>query len=791
MPHFKRKWLSALAACLIACLSGIAVLWYCRSSVLPYVAQEPSELINNLNNTGAVIKSRNQKVLRYLPDKNGDLSHFTPIASHSKHIINAILTAEDRAFFKHSGFNLKAIARASWQNIRHRRVISGASTITQQLARLSNPADRTLKTKILELLNAVHLEDHYCKEKILEVYINSVSLIGNIRGASLASKVLFNRHPSRVSLAQAATLAALIQAPSRLSPFTNKGNQALLRRRNWILKEMYNLGYCDKSEYQQALIERLPTRRNRLPVRAGHFCDWITKINPEFTGTVLTTIDTQMQTFLQLTTSAHINAVREKGAAQISAVILCANNLEILAMTGSAEYGPVGRGYNNGVIARRSGGSILKPFLYSLAFDRNFWPAQITPDTLENYTTPHGDYIPANANRKAYGPVSLRNALGNSLNISAVKLLKELGTDNFYHLLNDLKILKQDNRCAQHFGLGLAIGNSEVRLLDVATAFGVFVNEGTLKSLKYLKGQSQNSMRIFSNESAYMTFDILSDPRARLLTFGNPSYFNFNQPIALKTGTSTNYRDSWLVAANKDYIVGIWIGNFCGSPTNGLTGATAAGPILKDIFDELLRGKPVRTVLPPDGIKTAKLCSVSGQRPGKGCLSIKKDYIKSNQILENCKIHQPDKLKHNLSAEYASWINERRKTISIDNFSFPVKLGDPYEIPGISKQNPQNETTKNNRISVGRNNISDGHVRIVSPHNGDRFVFSTVMPTYAHLRAIPESPAKEVQWIINGREIIATPPPYEAHIPLEPGVYRINAIAENMSSDEIVIRVER
>lgn len=784
-----------LLAGLITAAGIVALLWFFRGSLLPMVSENPQHYLAMRFGSGGALTDRRGQLLRVYSDKNGDLSVYTGLASHSSDLIEAILIAEDRNFYSHPGFDLLAIARAAWQNLVNRRVVSGASTISQQLMRVIRPAPRTLSSKLQELLMALWLEHDIDKSQILEYYINAVSMFGNVRGINLAAHLLFGKSPDMLNLGESAALAAAIQAPGRFDPFSITGNKQLRRRRDWVLRQMLKHGKCTRTEYNNAVKINIPTYRRKLPFNAPHFCDLTSALFEQPLGKQQTTIDLDLQNFLHATIRAHLPRLMKSGAAQMSAMIADSRTLEILAMSGSSEYGPLAGGFNNACIAHRSGGSVLKPFLYALALENGYYPSYVLPDTMQSFKTPQGEYQPYNANRRSYGPVSIRTALGNSLNTAAIKMINQLGIRPFFSLLVDLEILQSRTGAADFFGLGLAIGNPEIRMLDLVRAYGVFRNAGMLKSLKFFTGQAQQIKQVLSPQSSYLIYDILADPTARLFTFGNPAFFTSKRPVAIKTGTSTEYRDCWLAAVNAEFILAIWVGNFNGAPTRALSGATACGPIFKNLIDFLEDYRKEGRISKPKGIRQVLVCSTSGQAVSDYCPNSGYDLFSSlSREPEICSFHRSSGDSHELSSDYASWIKDRRRHLDHDPFrlSGNLNVGDPWQLVGIEPIIAKTTISSGPLLlkSTSPGSVYGG-VKIVSPHSGDRYVMATGHENFALLRALPEAPVEEVVWLINGREFIRTAPPYEAYWPLSPGRHRISAITDSDAADEVEIFVER
>lgn len=783
---------AALLLGIFALLGTFAWVW--RESMLPFICDDPLPFIEKHFADGGALTDRNGRILRVFPTGSGDFSVYSPLASHSAELIGAILTAEDRNFFQHPGFDAAAILRAAWQNVSNSRVVSGASTITQQLIRVVRPRPRNLATKISELFMAIRLEGSLSKDQILERYLNAVSMFGNVRGINMAANLLFGKSVEMLNLGESAALAAAIQAPGRFDPFSVAGNQRLMRRRTWVLNEMLRAGKCSAAQYQNAIAETIPTVRRRRPFNAPHFCDLAVALHGMPVGTRKTTIDMTLQNLLSTTLKAHLPRLMKRGALQAGGMIVDSRNLEILAMAGSAQYGPLAGGFNNVCVARRSGGSILKPFLYALALEKGYFPSFVIPDTMQTFKTPQGEYHPYNADRKSYGPVTIRSALGNSLNVSAVKMLNLIGIKSFYSLLVDLDLLAARAGAEDFFGLGLAIGNPELRMLDLAKAYAVLINGGDLKSLRFFVGQPQQSNNIFSPQTAYQVFDMLSDPSARLFTFGNPAFFKTTAPVAIKTGTSTEYRDCWLLAVNSRFVIALWVGNFSGAPSRALSGATACGPIYKNIIDYLESNYQIEAPKQPEGVRRQAVCSISGQLPGKFCPHVGFDlFAASGPQPENCSFHKSAGAAHDLPADYASWLGQRRKYLNVDPFRLAddTQVADPWNMNGLQKSESTSVLASGPVLVESlHHSAARTDIRIVSPHDGDCYVMSSSQENFALLRAIPSQPVPEVIWLVNGSEFIRTPPPYEAYWPLTKGVHRICALTEGDMAAEIEIQVE-
>ncbi len=769
---------------------------------------------------GGAFLARDGTLLRLFTSPSGDIRLDTPLASFSPILIDALLAAEDRSFFSHGGFDLAAICRAAWDNLLERRVVSGASTITQQVMRISRPRPRTLAVKISELFLAARLEQQMSKQEILSAYLNLAPMAGNLRGGWAGACLLFGREPAALDLAQAATLAALPQSPSRLNPWRPGGAKRLKARRNWVLSRMAKLNLADQKACSAASRKPLGILPWKLPLVCPHFTDWMVAETGTPTGRLVTTIDIDIQRRLESVLKSHRSRLARSGARQAAGLVIDAPSMSVLAMAGSQQWSPETGGFNNGCTARRSGGSILKPFLYALALEKGFSASSVISDTLQTFRTPQGDYLPVNADRRSYGPITVRSALGNSLNITAVKMLNALGGKTFYRLLSNLGLLPPDESLADIYGLGLAIGNPELSMTSVAAAYGMLAHAGRRVSLQATPGPASISSRIVSDATAWITLEMLADPSARLLTFGNPQFFSFPFPVAIKTGTSTNYRDAWLFGVTPRYIVGLWAGNFDGAPTYGLSGATACGPMAHDLLTELHSDGMNGWFRQPSSVVTATVCGISGNRPTRFCpVRTTELFVRGSEPFEECRFHERQGRFHELPPEYAGWLQARGISRTADPFVLEggLEIGDPLaplpgghpDGPGVHLRNPASPTSPIASSSgvppsspvasgSGRLRVSSldsdstgwGRISIVSPHDGDRFVRSPDEENLVRLRAIPEAPLSEVIWLVDGVETARVGPPYEAFWQMQPGAHTITVLSPGEEAAQIHITIE-
>ena len=536
------------------------------------------------------------------------------------HVVAATLAAEDHRFFSHPGFDPLAMARAAINACRGARPLSGASTITQQLVK--EPGARTLARKCREFLRALRVEAAWTKERILEEYLNHLDY-GNLRrGIGAASRYYFGKPPSDLSPAEAAFLAALPRAPSRLDPHRNWAGAR--ERQQWILHRMAQAGAIGETELRRALAEPLALRPRSQEFAAPHFVDLILQrrgILPPDGGPVRTTLDLALNRRVEMALNRQLARLKAHNASGAAAVVLHNPTGEVLALAGSGDYFAAGAGQVNGAWIARSPGSAVKPFTYLLALEQGANPGSIVADVPASFATPTGEYRPDNYNHRFHGPVSLRHALGNSLNVAAVRTLElSGGCGPLHHLLRELGLTTLD-RPTEYYGLGLTLGNGEVRLLELANAYGTLARGGLHRPFRLLardNGPDDAGRQLFSASSAFLVSDMLADNTARSASFGLNSYLNLPFRAAAKTGTSSDYRDNWAIGYTPEFTVAVWVGNPDGRPMKSVTGVTGAAPAMHEIMRHLHDTRGTTWFARPADVREGLVHSLTGHAVASG-----------------------------------------------------------------------------------------------------------------------------------------------------------------------------
>jgi penicillin-binding protein 1C len=615
-----KKWVrpAARAAAISALLAVLAVVGWevgVRSVRLPEALfAAPRSQVELLDRHGAP--------LRVVRPRNEPFNRTAGYAEIPQAMVNATVSAEDKRFWEHGGVDWRACARAAWQFVRHQRVVSGGSTITQQLIKSAEARPRTLGTKLREALQACRLERTWPKQEIITAYLNRIDY-GNLNtGCAAAADFYFGKPLADLSVAECALLAGLPQAPTRLNPLRNAGKA--VKRQQWILARMFENGYITREEFERARAEAMPLRAGaHRPFIAPHFVELLLSgaagTDLPASGKVQTTVDSALNRFAEQVVKDKLSKLREHAAKNAAVVVIENRSGAVRALVGSEDYFSLNDGQVNGAWAPRSAGSALKPFTYALALEGGFTPASVIADVPGEFATATGLFAPVNYDRRWNGPVRLREALANSLNMPAVKTLQALGGPALLQKRLQACGLTTLEQSPEHYGLGLTIGNAETRLLELANAYACLARLGEFRPVTLLQTLSSSASvttRVFDPAACFLIADILNDNSARAQAFGTESHLRFDFRAACKTGTSSNFRDNWAFGYTPEFTVGVWVGNFDGSPMRGISGVAGAAPILHDVLEHVHQIHGTTWFEPPRGIVRAEVHRVTGKRAG-------------------------------------------------------------------------------------------------------------------------------------------------------------------------------
>jgi penicillin-binding protein 1C len=542
----------------------------------------------------------------------------------------ATVAIEDRRFWDHPGVDARGVARAVAQNLGSGEVVSGASTITMQLARMQDPGARTYGKKVVESLTALLITARYERTEILAQYLRLVPYGNRIHGIGYAARRYLDKPVDDLSWAEVAFLAALPQAPSRTNPFHSAGRQRAVQRAERILAELREGGVIGEADHQQALLDlaalRVPDRGVR-PPQAMHAIlqlEQDLRRDPQRWDrlaqqpVVRCSLDLALQASVERSVQQHIASLEARGAGNGAVVVVDTRSREVLASVGSTSWFDARfAGSIDYTRVPRYPGSTLKPFLYALALDRGV----ITPATPMDDLQRGPDGI-GNADDHFLGPMLPRRALANSRNVPAVQLLEQVGLDEGYAFFESLG-LHDGILPASHFGLGLAIGGAPTSLQQLVRAYSALAGDGRLGDLVWLLDEPSHSERVLSAHSSQLVSQWLGDPLARLPSFPRMGFSEYPFPVAVKTGTSEDWRDAWAVAYSEDYVVGAWVGHPDWRPMQGVSGYRGGASLVQLVLEALhtndLDGMADIGFPGPDGAEATRICPLSGKLAGPAC----------------------------------------------------------------------------------------------------------------------------------------------------------------------------
>ncbi|WP_413198898.1 penicillin-binding protein 1C [Nostoc piscinale] len=739
----------------------LAVVFVCLVvRLLPYFAPIHTADIAQ-NQLALEFSDRNGLPLGTILTRDQEHTAVVPLNQVSPQFINAIIAAEDSSFYHHGALDIKAIIRAINQAIHAKQIVSGASTITMQLARMLEPSTRNFSGKLQEIWLAWRLAAGMNKDEILAAYINRLPMGGNIYGVEAASRTYFSTPASELNLAQASLLAAIPNNPTYFDPLQHWDR--LKQRQKYVLNRMVQDGYITQQIAEKTQTEKVVFQsRQRGIIAAPHFLFWLAKqmqipptplskggdIPPFLRGVrgdhlIQTSIDRPLQQFVEAQAQQVISNLAPNNVHDAAALVINNHTGEVLAYVGSPDYFNEAKlGRNDGVQALRQPGSTLKPFVYELALEKKLIrPNTILADVPAHYAIPGAKlYSPTDYTQRFLGPVRVRIALANSLNVPAVRVLEKIGVPNFLERLHELGFTHL-NQTPEYYGLGLTLGSGEVTLWELAQAYVTMARQG--QSIPLVTTLSYSPLP--TPHSPLPTIwqlitDMLSDRHARATAFGVDSVLNLPFPAAVKTGTSSNFRDTWTVGFTTDYTVATWVGNFNGEPMRQVSGVMGAAPLWNRIMLHLHENQEPAAFTVPQGLIQLPICANSGLRPTADCNSIVQEYFYPED-----KIAYDTQDKFNLPPEYNDW---------------------------LAKQ---------------QSNFVSSNLRIVSPQNGDLFLLYPGTEGQQKLEFKLAGNPSSVEWRLNGEQLDTQSTNLFWY--LRPGNWNLEARSAD-TSDKVSFQVE-
>ena len=647
----RKKWLSRLLKA-----SGLLLL----AIFLFFLPPLPESYRDLHQQTSLRLTDRHGESLRSLLSERQGTDHWLAFQDMPPHFVAAVLRAEDKRFRSHWGLDPIAISRASFSNLKAGRIVSGASTVTQQLLRTLEPdSSRGFSNKIQEMYWALRIEWRYSKDQILEAYLNRVAFGPTIYGVEEASRYYFDKSASALSVSESALLAVLIRAPSSFDPFTEAGSLELKIWSDRLLAAMRDDRLISADSSRRAQEEKWTLSDSPPPFRAAHFCDALKPKIQGARGAFATSLDLGLQTQVEGMVKTHLRLLAEHDVDNAAVVILDVQSGEILSLVGSGNYDRRGDGQHNAALSHRQPGSTLKPFTYALLLESTGNPSFVLPD-LDIYENPEQEsFIPKNYDGHFHGPVSVKTALACSYNVPAVRALERVGVVQLLKLLQAQDFSGLD-QTPDHYGLGLTLGDGSSSLLQLVGAYRTLARGGVWSPLSWQKGASQpnSDLRILTPQACFQITDILSNREARIPSFGTPNVLEFGFPVAVKTGTSKGYRDNWTVGYTPQHVVGVWVGNSDGSPMTDVSGITGAGPLFRDVMLMLGDGGDFER---PVGLLRQTLCRWSGERAGKSCPRSSSEWIlesRSVKACSTCRLDDSGRLAFHFDPIYREWALE-------------------------------------------------------------------------------------------------------------------------------------
>lgn len=512
----------------------------------------------------------------------------------------AVMVFEDKNFYSHKGVDFSAVIRAVKDNIFEKRR-TGASTITMQAVKMAQPKERSYFNKYLEIVHAFKLEKYYKKDEILKMYLNNAPYGGNIVGYKTASYMYFRKSPKELTWGEAALLAVLPNSPGLMN--VEKNREKLIEKRNFLLKKLYKENFIDERQYRISLKEPVPDKRYSFPVIAPHLARRLVNENKD-KKIIKSTIDSEIQKKTEKAVKDYSEFLKLSGINNTAVLIINNKNYEVTAYAGSQDfYDFENNGQVDGITAKRSPGSLLKPFLYAKVIDEGIAAPQSKIPDIPLYFS---NFSPQNANKKYYGMVEMRDALIKSLNIPFVELLKDYGEDKFFYFLKD--ILNFEDKNPERYGLSLILGTKEFTMEEIGILYSGLANYGNFKNLKYTEESTEEGRQLFTKGASYLTLITMRE----LERPGMEKFYREKNPVSWKTGTSHGRRDGWAAGVTPEWTVVVWTGNFTGEGNPNLTGVYTGGNLLFNILKFL--PKTEKEFVMPNDLEKIKVDRETGYR---------------------------------------------------------------------------------------------------------------------------------------------------------------------------------
>ncbi|MEN8121019.1 MAG: penicillin-binding protein 1C [Bacteroidota bacterium] len=702
-----------------------------------------------------------------------ELSEITPL------LRKAIIFKEDKYFYFHPGVNVLAIFRALFNNIAQNKRTSGASTITMQVARLLNPKERTYSNKLIETFRALQLELHYSKDEILQMYLNLAPYGGNIEGVKAASLLFFEKAPNHLSLAELTALSIIPNRPNSL--ILGKDNDTIIEIRNKWLKRFEKAGLFSKQDIKDAINEPLLAKRHNAPKMAPHFSRRMKNMHIE-KANIYTHLDLKKQLKIEHLVKNYINRLYNRNIKNASVFIIDNDKSSVITYVGSADFNNTeDAGQVDGIKAIRSPGSTLKPFLYALVFDKGI----ITPKLkLTDVPVNYSGYEPHNYDSEYHGLVSVNNALTNSLNVVAVKILDQYKS---YKFVNELKKLnfKQIKKDEKKLGLSVILGGCGVTLEELTGLYHAFANNGVYTEFNWLQNDSLNSgFNIISQESGYMLTDILTQVTRPDLPLEWQNSADLPK-VAWKTGTSYGRKDAWSIGYNKNYTIGVWVGNFSAEGVQELSGSETAAPLLFEIFNTIDYQSDAEWYDIPENLEFRLVCSETGLIPNNFCTNLTSDaYIPNISSNRKCDHLRKVSVSADTSISYCTSCLPESGYINAYYPNYPPEMISYFETNQLKYRKVPPHNPQCERI------FAEDKPEITSPINNVEYFIDRADTTQILLSCNAANNVDKVYWYINDKFYKKSIPAQKVFFKPDEGMVKISCTDDKGRNANVHIKVE-
>ena len=719
-----------------------------------YITYDPKKLVEEINYSKVVLDRKGEILSVFL--NNEEEFHIKYDGEVPETLKTAVINYEDKKFYSHSGVDYPRILKSFFNNMTGRKKM-GASTISMQVVKLLEPKKRTYFNKLVEVVKAYKLESEFSKEEILKIYLNNVPYGSNIVGYSGAIKMYFNKEVKDLSYAEATLLAVLPNSPGILN--LKKNNDKLETKRNRLLKTLLDRKLIDERQYKFSLLEKFPNKIYYYEKKAPQFSIFLKNRYPE--KIIKSTLDYNLQKKLEKIVHDYSNAMKDVGINNAAVLVVNNKTKEVLAYVASQDfYDKRNNGEIDGLQAKRSPASLLKPFLFALSIDDGLIvPDSIYPDVPIYF----GNFYPKNSSNTFTGMVKIEEALIKSLNIPFVKLLSDYGVDRFYYFLENNDNYPEDR--FDKYGLSLILGTREMRPVDIGKLYIGLANYGKVSNLKYtLTEDKPKEYQQFSRGASYLTLDTLS----KVVRPGNENLYSEQRPISWKTGTSYGMKDAWSVGVSPDYTVLVWLGNFNQKSIFSLSGVETAGNLLFKVFNIVdINSKTFEK--PTDDLKEIEIDEKTGYRKFYDVESKKVFYPKDAKLLRISPYYKKifvDENDMEIDSRSPNF-DKRKEKIVIE---YPIEVSNYFFLNGVREN-------KNVKIAYPVQNLN-----IFVPKDFDGYK-KVAMKLY--------NPNNEyVYWYLD-EDYVGYSNEKEKFFELDIGKHKLTIITENGAREEVKFNINK